>query len=314
MHVVETIVPILGVIVLGYALTRGGFLVKPFVDGLTSLVYWVAIPALIIRSLLADSLDWSGFDRMGATLLLSTMAVLVLSVVGARMAGLAPATKASFIQGAFRGNLALIGFPMLIFIVGPERTDLLTAGVLLLAPSILFFNIVSVMTFSLTCPPSTTRSGRGSWIGALITLRTNPLILATLLAFTLSFLEWGPPVFVARFIDMLANIAGPLALICIGANIATSSFANHWKAPLFSSLLKVAVLPGTAWVLAIFFGLREYEMLIVLLYAACPTAAVSAILARQMGGDDSSASAIVALSTLVSVIPLSLIVWIYGGV
>lgn len=310
MRVAETIVPIILVMLLGYGLHKRGFLQTAFLQGLNQFVYWLALPALIVRSLLAEQWIWSGVAPVFAILAVSSVLTFLIGLLMAKALRTPAAGTASFLQGTYRGNLALIGLPLLLFL-GEGQSELTIMGILVLSPSILAYNVTSVVLFARLTKQ---RPGQQvSWLKTLLGLRTNPLILATLLGFFLSFSVGTPHPIVTRFLDLVGGTAAPLALLAIGATMATVSLSKEVWLPLTATLLKVAVLPILAWVGGYLAQLSQPEMFVLLLFAACPTAAASAILAKQMGGDEKMASCIVALTTACSMIPLGLVVAFYSN-
>lgn len=310
MRVAETIVPIVLVMLLGYGLYKRGFLQTAFLNGLNQFVYWLALPALIVRSLLAEQWIWQGVAPIFGILVISSVITFLLGWLVVRVMKTPAPGTASFLQGVYRGNLALIGLPLLLFL-GEGKSELTIIGILVLSPSILSYNVTSVLLFArLTGAP---QGKSASWLKTLLGLRTNPLILATLLGFFLSFTVGTPHPIFTRFLDLVGGTAAPLALLAIGATMATVALSKEILLPTLATALKVAVLPLLAWVGGSLADLPQHQMFILLLFAACPTAAASAILAKQMGGDEKMASCIVALSTAFSMIPLGIIVAFYGG-
>ncbi|MCD8481685.1 MAG: AEC family transporter [Verrucomicrobia bacterium] len=310
MRVAETIIPIVLVMLLGYALHKRSFLQSSFLAGLNQFVYWLALPALIVRSLLTDEWVWAGVAPILTGLICSSLVTYLMAWFVARKLRLKAGVMASFLQGGFRGNLALIGLPLLIFLDASGDSNLTIVGILVLSPAILMYNITSVLLFARL---TTTEDRQSiSWLATLLSLRTNPLILATVFGFILSFSVGSIHPIFARFLDLIGNTATPLALVCIGATMATVSLSRDLWLPILVSGLKIMVLPVVALIFGLLTGMAPQHMFILLLYAACPTAAASAILARQMGGDEKLASCIVALSTAFSLIPLTLIVAYYG--
>jgi hypothetical protein len=308
LRVLDVIGPVLLVMLLGYALARSGFLQRAIVDGLSALVYWVSLPALIIHSLTVQTAAWGAAGRVAAVFALATLLVLAAGWLTARALRLDRVRLGTFLQAVFRGNLALIGLPLLIFAAGPDQAAAVTAfAVLVMAPAMLGYNIGAVLLLTFTCG----QAGGGLW-RALLSLRTNPLILATLVGVLLQQSPLRLPAFLGSFFGMLGGTAAPLALLCIGSSLAAFRLGARMWTPLAAALLKVVALPLIALLLGLAWRLDNASLHLLLLFAATPSAAASVILARQMGGDEALAAAAVALSTLLSLAPLALVIGWFG--
>jgi hypothetical protein len=219
----------------------------------------------------------------------------------ARFCRVPPASTGTFAQAAFRGNLAFIGLPVVIF-AGAGRADAaITTAVYLLAAVVPFYNIAAVLVLVAR------REGLRSLRALPGQLLANPLILACVAAAV--WAKAGPalPTWSARTLQTLADMALPLALLGIGATLRLEGIRGHWAAIGGAGALKVAVGPLLGWALARWLGLGLAETRAVLIFLACPTATVTFVMADQLGGDRSLAAGTVAASTIASFIPLSLI-------
>jgi predicted permease len=108
--------------------------------------------------------------------------------------------------------------------------------------------------------------------------------------------------------DALGSAALPIILISIGSSLTVEPLRGAASPALISSLLKVVVCPLLGFLLAGFFELSRTEIMIAIFYLGSPTAGMSYVMAEVMGNDATVASRIVALSTLLSGITLSVII------
>jgi predicted permease len=308
LKVVDTLVPVLLIMALGFALCRSEFLKPLFISGLYKLIYWVLLPAFVIYSLSVSSAAWWQAGKVFSLFLLASTIVALLGWLLCRRAGISGPQMGSFLQGVFRGNLALIGLPILMVATPAAELEATVAlGVLVLAPTMLTYNLVSVLLFTFlsdsTEKPSVWQS--------LLSLRSNPLILATALGLLLMALKLPLPTFLTEFTRIIGQTAGSLALLCIGASLALADIrGTHWVS-LAAVSMKIALLPLVAWLIAMAVGLDIESTRLLVFYAATPTAVAAAIVAKQMGGDEALSSSIVALSTVLSLIPMGVLIALY---
>jgi predicted permease len=117
---------------------------------------------------------------------------------------------------------------------------------------------------------------------------------------------------VDRTLEVLGAASVPIALICIGGSLRFARLEGRVSWIAAAALLKVAALPAIVWGLSRVAELGLVEHRIAVVFAACPTASVSYIMAREMGGDPTLASGAVALSTMLSILSLSAMLWMTG--
>lgn len=203
-------------------------------------------------------------------------------------------------QGVFRGNLAFIGLPVVLYAfsatssAGGSAED---SALLAFGPMVVLYNILAVIV--LLFAGGVVRRGIVRSIG--YGLLTNPILIACLggLVFSLAGLEL--PVLVQRTLAAIGQMALPLALICIGGTLHVTRLRGSLGWAFAGSLMKVALVPAFGFVLARWLGLSAEHSRIVLILLACPTASVSYVLARQLQGDEALASSMIVISNLLAV-------------
>ena len=114
---------------------------------------------------------------MLGVMMAATLAVLALGYVVAWLMRVPGAVMGTFVQGAFRGNLAFVGLPIIYAL--PDVTlaggiSLRAAAVLTVAPMLVFFNVGGVVVLLL----SQHRIGWGMLRPFLRQLATTPPLLA----------------------------------------------------------------------------------------------------------------------------------------
>ncbi|CUH52878.1 AEC family transporter [Shimia marina] len=152
---------------------------------------------------------------------------------------------------------------------------------------------------------------RGERLGLFGTLRKvalNPFLLASLsgVAVGLSGLRIPAPVLAP--LEMLSAAAIPIALISVGATMNWGALARlDW----FSGLIcvtKLVVMPACAVAVALLLGLEGGIAAALVIWAALPTASAAHVLAAGFGADRELAATLVAQTTLLGAVSLTL--WI----
>ena len=310
MLLVDTLFPLVLLIVLGAGLARIRFLGPAFMADLNKLAFWIALPALLFTSAnhaaAPDAQTW----RLLAVLFIATVLITLVALGASIASGMPGGVRGTLIQSAFRGNLAYIGIPVLAYSFSETQADggnrAMATAVIVMVLTMAFYNILAVIVLQ-----ASNHSAKGAdWRQMARAIATNPLLLAGMLGLLVPLLGITLPSFLQRALESLGSAAVPIALMCIGGSLATTRLHGRRSWIVTAALLKVAVLPALVFVLSRLAGLEPLEQRTALVLSSCPTAAAAFVMARQMGGDEALASGSIALSTLLSSISLAVALWV----
>ncbi|HEY5653332.1 MAG TPA: AEC family transporter [Pontiella sp.] len=306
MFIINSIAPIFLLIALGKLLYKTGFLPESFFKGVNKLVFWIALPALLISKICVAQLEFSTISKIFLLASLGTLLTLALAWGVSKQLKLPTQKTGSFLQGTFRGNGAFIGLPVIIYTLGELDPQAEILGTVVLAPLVILFNLLSVPTLSRY---SSFKECKGASLrNVLMQFIKNPLILACAIGLILNLSDLALPCFAIRALNTLGNAALPLILMSIGATLIIERLSDTAPAALIASVIKVAIAPSIGFLLAPLFNLEPTEKMIAIFYLACPTAVMSYVMAEAMGNDGPLAGRIVTLSTLLSGITLPIII------
>ena len=135
---------------------------------------------------------------------------------------------------------------------------------------------------------------------------THPVLISLAAGVVVGACTWGLPIFLDRSLQSVGAVAAPAALISIGGALTSISLRDDLVSAATATFLKIVLMPAAGWLCAMLLGLNRDQMLVVLVFLACPTGAASFSLVAEMGGDQSLASATIVLSTFAAVVPLTL--------
>ena len=310
MVLVDTLAPLVLLIALGAALARIRFLGSAFIADLNKLAFWIALPALLFTSASGAAAPHSGTFRLFAVLVVGTALITLLAFAASLALRMPASTRGTLMQAAFRGNLAYIGIPVLAYSFSESPTEsstrALATAVIVMVFTMALYNILAVIVLQ----SSIHAPGGIDWRRSALAILSNPLLLAGLLGLIVPLLRITLPSFLQRALEALGAAAVPIALMCIGGSLATTTLQGRRSWIVTAALLKVAVLPFLVFLLTRLTGLEPADQRTALVLASCPTAAAAFVMARQMGGDEALASGSIALSTLLSFISLSVALWV----
>lgn len=300
--VAESLLPVLLMIVLGACLRQFRFLPEICFQGLNKLAFWVGLPCMLFLEISGARVAGGAALRIAATVLLVSAAAGGLAWGVALLLRLPGPSLRVFVQGAFRGNLAYVGIPVVYYALS-AHPDARAVAVLALAPTIPVFNVACVLL--LLQPGQGSRLRRA--LRALTEIARNPLILACLLGMLALWQGSRLPPALLRTVEGVGRIGLPAALLALGASLSLRHVQGQ-KLPVFTAaLIKVALAPLIGYTIGRALGLADDNLLIAMLYAAAPTAVASYVMADQMGADRDLAAAIIVVSTLLAFPALALV-------
>lgn len=298
------IAPVFIIVFIGYGLRKRGLINDAFTQMSSKLVFNVAMPTLVFVKISAmpihEVLDWRliGFACFFVFISFALCWLISLWVTGNGR------DRGAFIQGAFRGNFAIMGLALLSNAYGngvPGKAAILLAFIIVL------YNLLSV--YALSIPQKKER--HISWAQIAKELITNPLIIAAIIATPFSIFNVTLPQMLYQSADQLAALTLPLALIGIGGSLSFTGLKKDLKLSSIAAFLKIIIIPWITLFAAIRWGFRNEELGVLFFLNSSPTAIASYIMAEAMGSNSRLAGHIILVTTLGSIVTIAVgIIWL----
>ena len=307
LHVFGTLAPIYLILALGAWLRHIGFIPASLASGLNRLVFNIALPCFIVRSIANAPLS-GGWERSALALMGGTLVVFIFAWFLAPAMGISKFSRPSFCQSAFRSNNAYIGIPVMLFAFSgrPDLDAVQSLATLTLAPCLIMYNVCAVAI--LTRADDEASFGRRA-VKIAGGMCRNPLIISSLLGCTLLFLRLKTgcalPSSVDKTVMTLGQMATPGSILALGASLTSAILRANLRGAHWTALLKLVVAPLAGLAIAFALSLPPLHRFVVVCYLACPSAVASFVMAQAMGGDADIAGSSVALTTIYSFISLS---------
>lgn len=294
-NIITTIIPIFMLIILGAGARHFGFMKTGFISAANRLVFYLAIPALVFRALTKASLRTEFDPRSVLMMVVAVLLVVLFTVFYNRRRVVSDGSlQGTFAQAAIHGNLGYIGLAVAFYYLdesGFARASMLVGFLMILQ------NLLGVVLLQYYCSAKTV--SRRAW-DLLAPVLLNPVILAALggIFFNLSRLTM-PQVF-DRFLMILSGLALPMGLLLIGASISLALLRQWLPQALLVSFFKLFLLPASGLLLFRLAGIEEQFFAPALIMLAAPTATLTYVMAREMGGHVDLAVASISLTTILS--------------
>lgn len=307
---INSIMPIISIILLGYILKRVGFFSKEFLKYGNKTVFYVCLPVLLFKNIAdIDDLSLIRFDVVGYVFVV----IILLSVIGwvTSLFIKEPKQKGVIHQCIFRSNFALIGVPLAELMGGSDGVR--TAAILSLF-TIPAFNVLGVIVLSIY-------KDKNVKVDAAKIFKDvckNPLIRGVLLGLIVAVLKAllkdvqiyesiKSVTFINTTISYIARSATPLALLVLGGQFEIEHIAGYRKQIAIGLIGRNVLAPligvGIGVILAksntIVMGPDVFSALIALF--GTPVAVASAIMAEAMDNDGALAGQLVVWTSLLSV-------------
>jgi len=300
----EVTAPTFLVICLGIFLKRIGMINNAFAELGSELVFKVTLPCLLFVKLVQVSFETPPITLIVYAIFATITVFLLLEYVIAPK--LVKEDRSAFVQGAFRGNMGIVG---LAFCLNAYGESVLALASVYLAFLTILFNILAMVTLTRNRindanPPSFHRT--------LLNLAKNPLILSISLAIALSLMHISMPKFLLNTMDYIGGMSMPLALLCTGASIRWRDFRVSYNL-YWATLAKILLVPSVITLGGILIGLRGEALGVLYLMSGAPTAAASYPMLRAIGGNHYLGAAIIASTSLGAVLAITLGLFVLRG-
>jgi predicted permease len=304
--IANSLAPVFLVIALGWLLGRHHWLTAPTIQQMVQLTYWISLPCLLFYKI-ASAGPVLGEAGHVLLVMLGATGTGVLAAYGlARALGVPGSAIGTFLQAAFRGNLAFVGLPVILYAfasLGRSTATAETTALVVFGPLIALYNVAGVLALLLSRPQF-----NGRLAGQLLReLLGNPLLLACAGGTLCAMLGWHLPVLLERTLAVLGQLALPLALLCLGGSLVVLSVGDSLRWSASAVAIKLLLLPLLGYGFARWLGVSADGTRIALILLACPTATISYVLVRQLGGDAALAAGAIVLSTVLAVLPFAVI-------
>lgn len=300
--------PIFVVLFLGVLLKKRGMIDDAFIKSASTLIYNLGLPVMLFTA--SSSADFSHLADKKVLIAFGLMTALVFvgSLLTAHWFSNAPRDYGVIVQGAFRGNLVILGLAFCANAYGERGLAIATLPV---AMTVVFYNVLSVYVLNRSL-----HDAGSSFTTTLKGVVKNPLILAIAAGLLFNASGLKLPEVLLDSGKYLSQMVLPLALICIGGALDLSMGKGMDKskrmdpATLSATLWKLVISPLLACGIAITLGVRGENLAILFMLAASPSATVSFVMVQAMKGNATLAANIVVQTTLWSLASVTLGLWL----
>ena len=306
MGVINAILPIMGLLALGYGLQKIWIKNDDFWKTVNGLIYYVMFPALIIKSVaLAD------FSILNPSFIYVLMGVVLGGsvVIGVfKNAFVGSTFWLVFLQGSIRYN-NYIFMAVALFYLGDDALPIMA---LIIGVLVLLINVIIVVMINLYNPH---QNFMAHMIKATL---FNPLVFACILGLLINYLSLYAPVIVQitwlnHTLGHLGTASLVLGLMAVGATLKFDSLQNHYRAVALCSVVKLLVMPALVVGALYALDFDNTVILVCAIYASAPCSPYATSLIQSVGGDYQSMSMMISVQTVLSIITMPVLLYLLSN-
>lgn len=287
------IFPLLALVTIGYYIKNIGLLSDNTIKELNRIIVSLLIPVNVFMSIYNSDFK-TDFNMkfvlyaMSCVFLSFVFAYFIFNKIGSNK------QKASLIQASVRPNIAIIGIPLAISIYGPSVSGIIAIGVAFCAP---LYNIFSLIVFE------TLSNNKYDVLNIVKKLIKNPILIATVIAFILKFINLGMPEMFYETLSYISKSTTGISLIVLGASFKFHR-SDNIKLISIALLIKMFMIPGVILFVGALLGFKDHFLVSLLAIFAAPVAVSSYAYASAYDSELELTSSIIIYSYIVSVLSL----------
>lgn len=288
----ETIFPVFFMIGFGFILRKRQWIDKNFMDKSSSIVYFFALPIKMFLDMYNADLS-SGFSIKYTVFLIGGTLLTWLIAWGLAVLLCEDRTqKSAFIHCGFRGNFVYVGTPILAELLGTVGIpEIVTVDIFILT----LYNFLAIFTLIYYSDEEF------EVVNVIKNIITHPMVIGIITGFIAHLIGLYIPNPLLKGVGLIGQLATPLALMLIGAQLGDQVARIPWKA--FLSGLYCVV--GRLLIMTPFFlllDLTKNQIMVAFVLFATPAAANSYVMTEKMGGDGDFAAKAVFSGFLLNII------------
>jgi malonate transporter len=180
-----------------------------------------------------------------------------------------------------------------------HTTVLLTTATLVLE--------LAVMREAAAAPDAPPRNVVTTVLTALRNALLHPVPLPIFAALLFAQTGWTLPSVIEQPLELLSNAFGPMALLLVGATLASTPLGGHWRGALALSGVKNLLHPLLVVLAGWLLGLSGLPLIVMVVVASLPIGANVFLFSQRYQVHEDLIAASVGLSTVLSLLTVSLV-------
>lgn len=265
---------------------------------ITNLLLYVFLPCTLLR---AFNTTFEAKTFMSASSIMLIMFVTytfatISSIIISKFFTSEKPKQAIFIMALTLPNVGFMGYPVISSLLGEEY-------VFYAVIANVIFEFLSWGVMVSIIQKYTNSNVKNSFLKQIL---STPALIAIFLGMILYFSPFTIPEPFISVINLLANAMTPVAMIIVGMSLAKANLKKVIikKELYIVSIFRLIIYPSILMIILKFLGFNDVILSIPTILFAMPSAGYCAMLAHKFGADDTFASEIITISSLLSMISI----------
>ena len=303
-EVFESIIPVFAIVILGFALRKGGLVPASNWRAVEELCFWVFFPSLLATTLINADLASIEFGPFTLTLIFTISSVGLLTLALWPVLHKYWGTNGGQFSTIFQTTTRWHGFIALAIVIklfAQPGAALIAVAFAVMVPILQVSNILVLTAFSANHRLSLLQISKavianpiiwGVSFGLIVNLENIPL--------------WQP---VITMFDFLGRAALGASLLALGAGLSLQAALKPSRELLVGVFGKLIITPVIMGGWALWFGISGLPLGVLMVCAAVPTAMNGYLFAKKMGGDAELYAATSSIQTALSFFTIPVFLW-----
>lgn len=267
---------------------------------ISSLIIYVFVPALVLRTLANATLTPADVLAIGGTILLFTLAMTAVGYGAVRLFNIDRALTSAFLVSIVMVNAANYGIPLNTFAFGPQGEEIATIYYVL---TVIVGNNAGIFLAS---------NGRVGVREAVMNVLKVPVFSATVVGGLLAIANIPIPTPIDRSLEIMGAGAIPAMLAVLGMSLVKIRLGSHLRVIWIAAGLRLVAAPLLVAPIALLLGLEGTAFDVTVVQTSTPTAVLAAAVALEFGDNADFVSAVTLVSTVASLVTVSVLLAVLG--
>lgn len=293
----DIILPVFGLVVLGYIAGKAGWIRLNAIEGLSTFVFTFAIPVLLFRSIalaeLPNDIPYSFLLAYYGT----TLILFAATLAAGRLFRLSVTGASIFAMSASYSNVVLLGIPIILAALGDSAR----------VPLFIIISTHAAVMFVLTTLCAELGQGHAERLADLpkqtvMVLAKNMIVVGLVLGLAVNLAGLTLPATIDNMAAYLGSAALPCAVFSMGASISQYRISGDIAKITLAVCLKNLIHPLMVWLACTrLFTLPATWTAVLVILAACPSGINAYLFANRYQAIVASTATTVVISTAVSI-------------
>ncbi len=308
-HIFWSILPIFIITLMGSVIRNKWITSEEFWRGLEKLSYFLLFPILLFNYISTADLSSSSIVKLILGLIISSIILAIGLIIYKKYKPIKNEQFTSVLQGSIRYN-SYIFFAICKALYGDDGMLIVSV---VSAYMVIFTNVLSVFMFVHYTPEKeNTLSDISPTIVVLLRrCSVNPMIIASLLGFLFNYLDLRLNIGIKNTLDTLSDASVTIGIMSVGSGLKFIIDSKYISLITLTCLSKLLIFPIISFIVLSVMSVTGISKEIGILYSGLPCATTSYVLSKQLGGDHNLMASIITITTILSVLTLSIMMYIF---